>query len=204
MSEATCFFFTPCPFVKLFKCWLLFTISYSKVLWSDLIPDIESDSFSLHCQQIVTDEEMRWRKMRWELGSASCQKVRASENLRNFSIKFRRIQTHQPCNDQTHHKKDLFTTVCIPRGWTSNCLYIHDNHRETFLTWATPHRAGSQRTSGTVQRQPRARGPLLDQANSGLRLLWKHVSFITASHRIHSSGALVIVRLLRAGRKALD
>ena len=175
-----------------------------KVLWADLISDIESVSFSLHCQQIVTDEEMRWRKMRWELGSASCQKVRASENLRNFSIKFRRIQTHQPCNDQTHHKKDLFTTVCIPRGWTSNCLYIHDNHRETFLTWATPHRAGSQRTSETVQRQPRARGPLLDQANSGLRLLWKHVWFITASHRIHSSGALVIVRLLRAGRKALD
>ena len=57
-----------------------------------------------------------------------------SANLLNFSIKFRRIQTHQPCNDQTHHKKDLLTTVCLLGQQTSNCLYIHDNHRETFLT----------------------------------------------------------------------
>ena len=114
-----CFFFNPLPLCETFKCWLLFTISYSKVLWADLIPDIESDSFSLHCQQIVTDEEMRW-----ELGSASCQKVRASENLRNFSIKFRRIQTHQPCNDQTHHKKDLFATVYIPKGWVNRLATV--------------------------------------------------------------------------------
>ena len=47
-----------------------------------------------------------------------------SANLLNFSIKFRRIQTHQPCNDQTHHKKDLFATVCIPKGWVSRLATV--------------------------------------------------------------------------------
>ena len=50
--------------------------------------------------------------------------MRASENLRNFSIKFRRIQTHQPCNDQTHHKKDLFTTLCFPKGWVNRLATV--------------------------------------------------------------------------------
>ena len=47
-----------------------------------------------------------------------------SANLLNFSIKFRRIQTHQPCNDQTHHKKDLLTTVCIPKGWVNRLATV--------------------------------------------------------------------------------
>ena len=62
----------------------------------------------------MAEDEMRVR-----IGELS-----KSANLLNFSIKFRRIQTHQPCNDQTHHKKDLFATVYIPKGWVNRLATV--------------------------------------------------------------------------------